>query len=204
MGSSRRSRVSHRTRKPVSTFVAALVTVRLRDELPRMRTRYTYRVIERALNAGKDRFGFRLLHFSVLSNHMHFVVQAENRRAFSRGMQGLSIRIAKALNCTWKRRGSVFADRYHDRVLQTSHQIRRAIRYVLQNARRHGIRLPAGLPDPFSSGPWFKNWHGRRGQTFSDRRQPVVEPIDMLFFQIRHLSVGLDELPGPSPNWIPL
>ena len=53
-------------------------------------------------------------------------------------MQGLLIRIAKGLNKLWMHKGSVFADRYHDRILRTPREVRSALAYVLQNARPPG------------------------------------------------------------------
>jgi hypothetical protein len=84
-----------------------------------------------------------------------------NRRALSRGVQGLSVRIARALNRRMQRRGKVFADRYHHRVLASPRQVRTALAYVLCNARKHG-RAPAarGWTDPFSSARWFDGWRG--------------------------------------------
>jgi len=64
--------------------------------------------------------------------------------------------IARRLNALWKRRGSVFAERYHARALATPNEVRQALAYVLNNARKHGIRGDG--VDPFSSGPWFDGW----------------------------------------------
>jgi hypothetical protein len=44
------------------------------------------------------------------------LVEAQDRASLARGLQGLLIRIAKALNNLWQRHGKVFADRYHDRI----------------------------------------------------------------------------------------
>ena len=44
----------------------------------------------------------------VLGNHVHFIVEADSAEALSHGMQGLSIRIAKALNAVMGCAGSVF------------------------------------------------------------------------------------------------
>jgi hypothetical protein len=41
------------------------------------------------------------------------IVEAEGRDALSRGMKGLAVRVAIALNRSIGRRGTVFADRYH-------------------------------------------------------------------------------------------
>ena len=51
-----------------------------------------------AFRAGAKRFGFRLVHYAILTNHLHFIVEAKDRQALSRGMQGLLIRIARRLN----------------------------------------------------------------------------------------------------------
>ena len=90
---------------------------------------------------------------------MHLIAEAHNRLALSRGMQGLLIRVAKGLNRLWARRGRVFADRYHDRILRTPREVRAALVYVLQNPRRHGVRLTRGV-DQFASGLWFDGWRG--------------------------------------------
>ena len=55
-----------------------------------------------------------------------------------------------------RRKGSIFADRYHDRILRTPKEVRNALAYVLNNAKRHGI-FEAGV-DAFSSGLWFDGW----------------------------------------------
>ena len=86
---------------------------------------------------GKARFGFLLNHFVILKDHLHFIVEAEDRTALSRGMQGLLIRIARALNKHWRRKGRVFGDRHHDRALKTPREVRHVLRYVFGNAHKH-------------------------------------------------------------------
>ena len=82
--------------------------------------------------------------------------------ALSRGLQGLFIRVAKALNRELGRRGKVFADRYHDRLLRSPGQVRNALAYVLNNYRRHSRRsLARGWLDPCSSAADFKGWTGK-------------------------------------------
>ena len=40
----------------------------------------------------------RLVHSSVHGNHIHLLIEATDNQGLARGMQGLSTRIAKALN----------------------------------------------------------------------------------------------------------
>jgi len=114
--------------------------------------------VRRALVAGRERFGFRLVHFSVQRDHLHLLAEAADRRALSRGMQGLSIRVARAINRHLHRSGKVFADRYHARALKTPRAARWALRYVLLNARKHergAGAVPFGFVDTCSSAAWF-------------------------------------------------
>lgn len=134
------------------------MTLRLEAGLPSLRRRASYRVLLGALGAGSERMGMRLIHWSALGNHLHLMVEARDRRALSRGMQGLAVRVARALNRLWRRTGRVFADRYHSRALRSPQEVRAALAYVLSNARRHGIALQG--TDPFSSGAWFDGWRG--------------------------------------------
>jgi REP element-mobilizing transposase RayT len=127
-----------------------------------LRTHSLFSAVRRALDRGKQHFGFSLVHFSVQRDHLHLIAEARDRRALSRGMQGLSIRVARALNARLGRRGRLFADRYHARALTTPRAVRLALRYVLLNQRKHlrGPQGPAeptadGFVDRCSSAPWF-------------------------------------------------
>jgi len=151
-----RSRVPHVARPGHDARAPVHVTLRLRERLPSLRRSLVRARVFRALGDGRERFGLRLLQFSLQSNHVHLIVEADDRRALSRGMKGIAVRLARTLNRLWKRRGSVLSDRFHARPLRTPREVRSALVYVLQNARHHGLRL-LGV-DSYSSGPWFDGW----------------------------------------------
>ena len=148
------------------------VTVRLRKGLPTLRNRRVYAALRAAFAAASHRFGFRLAHYSVQRDHLHLIAEAKDRPALAGGVQGLLIRVAKALNRLWGRKGSVFGDRYHDRVLRTPREVRSALAYVLNNARRHGLRLAQAM-DFFASGAWFDGWK----EGFRTRSVPAARPV---------------------------
>ena len=152
-----RAGVSHMTRAKLASKHPVHVTLRLVKGLPGLRNVTTYEVLREAFRKGRERFGFRLVQYSVQGNHMHLIVEAKDRRALSRGMQGLLVRVARALNKLWKRRGRVLGDRYHDHVLKTPSEVRNALAYVLFNIRRHGGAVKR-QPDYYSSGLWFDGW----------------------------------------------
>jgi REP element-mobilizing transposase RayT len=143
------------------------ITLRAVAGLPSLRVWKLFAKVQAALGQGQQRFGFRLVHFSVQSNHLHLIAEARDRRSLSRAMQGLAVRVARAVNRQLERKGRVFADRYHCRALRTPRAVHFALRYVLLNARKHaratrsGTRVPPaqsvppGFVDTRSSAPWF-------------------------------------------------
>jgi hypothetical protein len=115
-------------------------------------------------------------------------------------MQGLAIRIAKALNSVMGRTGKVFADHYHAHALTTPRTVRNALVYVLQNAKRHALQygrpLPAAWLDPFSSAPFFNGW--RTGPPALAATEPPTAPAQTWLLSLgwkRHGLIGVDELP---------
>src|SRR5438270_5448563 len=101
-----------------------------------MRRGHIYKAVKRALARAIQRGDFRIVHFSLQSNHLHLMAEAENKNALARGMQGFLISAARHINRAWKRKGQVFPDRYHERVIKKPFECRNAIRYVLNNWRR--------------------------------------------------------------------
>ena len=132
--------------------------MRVMKGLPSLRGLKEFAVLRGAMTEGCKREGFRLVHFRVQSNHLHLIAEGDCRTSLSRGLQGLAVRMARALNRLWRRIGSVFADRYHDRILRSPTEVWNALRYVLCNARKHGAWTSRSRPDPMSSAPWFEGW----------------------------------------------
>lgn len=149
--------VPHDGRERLASRFPVHVTVKLVRGLPSLRRAGPRSVLMGAFKSGCDRFGFRLIHYSIQSNHLHLICEAKDASALSRGMQGLQIRIAKRLNMFWGRRGKLFCDRFQAHVLRTPREVKHALCYVLHNAKKHGVRLGAAL-DPFASGRWFDGW----------------------------------------------
>jgi hypothetical protein len=117
-----------------------------------------FAAVEAAI-AAVHKSAFRVLHFSVQTDHMHLMVEAHDREALSRGVQGLAIRAARAVNRALGRSGPVWGDRYHARDLETPREVRNGIVYVLMNIRKHRPSW-RGL-DRCSSAAWFDGFrHG--------------------------------------------
>ena len=89
------------------------------------------------------------------------IVEAPDHVALGRAMKGLEVRMARALNKVMRRRGPVFADRYHAHQLQSPREAAYALQYVLDNRAVHALREgrepPAGI-DPYCSDAWREHW----------------------------------------------
>ena len=83
------------------------------------------------------------------------------RRAFAGGRQG-TVRMAKALNRVWSRRGKVFPEHYFEHILRTSREVKNAIGYLLGNAFKHRVlrskRSKDTIHDPSASGTYLQGW----------------------------------------------
>jgi REP element-mobilizing transposase RayT len=129
------------------------LTLRARAGLPSLRAPRLFQAIQEGIRAA-SRAEFRIVHFSVQSDHVHLVVEAENARSLSGGARGLSIRLAFAINRIRGERGRVWGDRYHTHALKTPRETRHAIVYVLMNFKKHRPADRQTL-DPCSSAAWF-------------------------------------------------
>jgi REP element-mobilizing transposase RayT len=156
-----RGGVSHHGRPDVTRQTPVHVTLRVLPHVWNLRSTRVLDVVERALAGARTWREFRVVHFTLLGDHLHFVVEADGNRALSEGMQGLTVRLAKGLNRLMARRGRVFADRFHAHVLETPAEVRNALAYVLLNHRSHLARIGAPAPagaDRFSSAATFDGW----------------------------------------------
>ncbi len=196
----RRAGVSHLKRAALASRYPVHVNVKVVEGVGSLRTVRAREVIVEAIRAANERFGFRVVHYSIQSNHIHLLVEAKDRRSVSRGMQGLLIRVARGLNKSWDRRGKVFADRYHDVILRSPRQVRRAIVYVLQNARKYARGRTASALDAFASGYWFDGWRKRPRLDASLPDCPTAQARTWLLAKgwRRHGLVAITELPAPA------
>jgi len=149
-----RARPKHTERHPVH--------VTLRSAFRPLRSQHVFPTlcfaIREAIRRNPERF--RVVHFSVQWDHVHFVVEASDERALSSGIRSIAIRIARYVNELVTRRGRFWADRWHGRALTSPRAVRNALVYVLANFRKHAnARVAAGV-DAFSSASSFDGWRG--------------------------------------------
>jgi putative transposase len=160
----------HKTRPTFSRHDPQHVVIRAVEAIGTLRQRVMYKAVRRALITTFTRTNFRIVHLSIQGTHIHLLIEADDREALARGMQAFQISAAKHLNAAVtrrtgkRRRGTVFVDRYHARIIRMPQQARNALAYVLNNWRKHRENRDAAAiehgwkVDPFSSAPTFTGW----------------------------------------------
>jgi hypothetical protein len=138
------------------------VTLRVRPDVPSLRTVSVVREFRRSLAEASERGNFRVPHYSMQGDQLHLIVEADDAHALANGMKSIGARLARAVNRVLGRSGPVLDGRFHHRVLRTPREVRRALAYVLLNARLRKRRGAVGasrvLLDPASSARWFDGW----------------------------------------------
>ena len=148
--------VPHEKRPAFEDLSVFHVTLRMIPRLPTLRAHEPANAIANIFAHAVHEDRLAPVHWSIQTNHLHMVLEVDSTTVLARGMHSLTVRIAKALNKAWKRKGTVFARRYYARPVVGPRETRNVIRYVLLNRKRHGSRLDA--VDPYSSGRWFDGW----------------------------------------------
>jgi REP element-mobilizing transposase RayT len=188
----------HKTREAFRPSEPVHVTMRVVDAIGRLRMRATYQAVREAMFVVYPREDCRIVHLSIQDNHLHVLVEADGRTALARGMQAFQISAAKHINAAvssagswWERRhmrtrpkrrkGQVFADRYHVEVIRSPKQARNTLAYVLNNWRRHREHRSevarTWLIDPFSTGWSFDGWKERENEPFVWKLRASYQPI---------------------------
>jgi REP element-mobilizing transposase RayT len=175
-----RAGAAHQERPEVKAANALHVVLRVAPAVGSLRRRNMYQALREATIVAAVRERIRIVHISVQRTHVHLLIEAENKEALARGMQGFAISAARNINTMLgddsgrRRRGAVFVDRYHLEVITSPRRARHALGYILNNWRKHR-EDQWGLPstwsiDPFSSGISFHGW-----KELED--QPVMWPL---------------------------
>jgi hypothetical protein len=106
---SERATVAHVERETFKREHPVQVTMRLCEGIPSLRERPAWAVVVRVMRAMREHEGFRVVHYSVLWNHIHAIVEGRQPSAFVSGMRALTIRIALAMNAHFQRKGKFVA-----------------------------------------------------------------------------------------------
>jgi len=191
-----KSNVPHRKRPKHSRSNPVHATLRAIRGLPSLRMKPAFAIIRTALKDCAEREGFRINCYSVQRDHLHLIVEADDKRTLASGLKSFEIRVAHRLNAFFHRRGAVFGDRYHAHELKNPREVRNALRYVMLNWAKHSAQR--GF-DPYSSALAFDGWKPPHLMRLIAPREVCVAPPTTWLLARGWKSaglIGMDERPA--------
>jgi REP element-mobilizing transposase RayT len=173
-------RPEHDPRHPVH------VTIRIVGNVDGLRRRDIYLALREATIVTAKRADFRIVHMSIQRDHIHLLVEADDKSSLSKGVRGFSISAARQINKAItarggvRRTGKVIGDRFHARPLTCPRAVRNVLAYILGNWRHHGEDRAhvarTWKVDLFSSGPVFSGWQELESSPFLWPLPPTYHP----------------------------
>lgn len=120
--------VAHLKREKVTRHTPTHINMKYKAQI---RNKDFLRILKRAI-LNSRRKGLRILHYSVQSNHVHFIIEADSNSILERGMRSLTVTIVKGIN-----KGKVQMQRYHLHVLRSIREFKNSVQYVCHNEAKH-------------------------------------------------------------------
>jgi putative transposase len=117
----------HTVRPALSPRHPVHVTARMTRGVRSVPARKAHQALQRALRVSLARSDFRIVHIALTAKRVELVVEADDREALARGMQGFQVSAARWFNRCARRSGTVFVDRYRMAILRTRRDVRDAI-----------------------------------------------------------------------------
>jgi hypothetical protein len=124
----------HTTRPHLASWFPVHVIARVDASLRVMSQRDAYTTIRRAVKLSLARTNFRIVRLAIHAQRLELLVEADDKHALARGMQGFQVSAARAVNRAIRRKGTVFPDRYRMKILRTTSAARAAVRTAIRAA----------------------------------------------------------------------
>jgi putative transposase len=168
--------VSHMKRDKVDFKKPLSLTMKVKRGVPSLRQRMFLKGFKQSIQGARD-YGLHVVHYSLLHNHIHVIIEAKNNKALGAGIRSLAGRFGKFIrkNSEKRLKGSVFTGRYHMRALKTPTEMKNALEYVLLNQAKHSNRIEH--MDHYSSADQFTEWQKLLGKRFKNLIQDEVEDL---------------------------
>ena len=130
--------ISHVERPHIKRNMAIHVNLHLKETLTsiNLRTKDFFKLFRQAVKTARGR-GLRIVHYSLMHNHLHLIIEAASNEELSKGMQSFALSLSKLVNYRVSGRiKKLWQDRYWMRLLSSPREIKIALQYVLKNPQK--------------------------------------------------------------------
>ena len=141
-------KIAHIPRPNLNSKTPVHINIKVRKDIPNLRRKSIYKMLKIGVKKARIK-GLKVIHFALVSNHLHLIIEADGNKELAQGMRSFLISFAMNINNSLKRRGSLFVDRYNMEVIKVPRRMRYLLSYVFKNNSQHQKRK--FTTDPYSS-----------------------------------------------------
>jgi len=95
----------------------------------------------------KERYGFKLYHWVLMSNHIHLIIETSGESSLSKIMQGMNLAYTLWFNRKYSKVGHLWQDRFKSGLIEKDSYLLECGRYIERNPLRAGmVRDPMEYP----------------------------------------------------------
>ncbi|MGZ3789003.1 MAG: hypothetical protein ACXVLQ_10790 [Bacteriovorax sp.] len=140
--------IRHIVRDEIKRTTPLHLTVKIEGKKAGIKNKNTLKVLHHAIKKARL-LGLRILHYTLEYDHVHLLVETDNKKILGRGMQSFGICFSKGINKIKQTSGRVFKTRYHFRRLETPTECKNALNYILGNTIKH--KHSSSIISPYNS-----------------------------------------------------
>lgn len=128
--------IRHIARDEFKRLTVLHLTVKIDRTKAGLKNKQTLKLLWHAIKKARLK-GLKIVHYTLEFDHVHLLVEADNKAVLGTGMQSFGITLSKGINKLKGLKGQVFKTRYHFRKLRTPTEVKKVIHYILGNSIKH-------------------------------------------------------------------
>ena len=128
--------IRHIARDEFNRLTVLHLTVKIDRAKAGLKNKQTLKLLWHAIKKARLK-GLKIIHYTLEFDHIHLLVEADNKAIVGTGMQSFGISLSKGINKIKGLSGQVFKTRYHFRKLKTPTEVKNVIHYILGNSIKH-------------------------------------------------------------------
>ncbi|MDR3302900.1 MAG: transposase [Treponema sp.] len=109
------------------------VTSKVDHDFMRLSPNKTKQMFLAIVLLAKKKFAFKLWNFTVMGNHIHFLIKPEKGVSLSKIMQWIKCNFAKKWNKTHNTKGHLWGERFFSRIIKDKRDFEQTSEYIDQN-----------------------------------------------------------------------
>lgn len=140
--------IRHIARDEIKKLTPLHLTIKIEKDKAGLKNKFILKSLHSSIKKAR-KIGLKIIHYTLEYDHVHLLVETDNKTALARGMQSFGISFSKSINKIKKAQGKVFKTRYHYRKLKTPAEVKNVFNYIFGNSLKH--KKAISIVSPYNS-----------------------------------------------------